>query len=175
MELEEALLAVRKPDGPLLDGLEAAYREAAERFGYMLVQSPLFLMFQKPGNGSLAIEVQFGSAPAFEDSLRRLVQSGAELCLFITSSNVRRMRLEDARALLLRKFQIKSQRYLFIDIETGRSVRANFEWRKFEREVNRPDWSRPVPAQPSNPLFRSSTMGRSKPIYGKRGEHKEQD
>ncbi|VVB57107.1 Uncharacterised protein [uncultured archaeon] len=175
MELEDALLAVRKPDGPLLEGLEAAYREAAERFGYTLVQSPLFLMFQKSGAGGLAIEVQFGSPAEFDSSLRALTQSGAELCVFVTSSRVRTMRLEDARALLLRKFQIKTQRYLFIDIETGRSARANFEWNKFEREVDRPDWSRAGPAQPSKPLFRSSTMGRSKPIYGKRGEHKEQD
>ena len=168
-------MLVKKPDGPLLPGLESAYRELAERYGYVIVQSPLFLMFQKPGGGTLAIEVQFGSAGEFEASLRRLVMSGASLCLFITSSRVRTMRLEDARAILLRKFQIKSQRYIFIDIETGRHTNANFEWDKFEREVDRPDWSRPGPARPPKPLFRSSTMGRSKPIYGKRGEHKEQD
>lgn len=175
MELEQALLEVKKPDGPLLPGLERAYRQVAEAYGYILVQSPLFLMFHKTGAGTLAIEVQFGSAREFEASLERLARSQAALCLFITSSRVRTMRLEDARALLLRKFQIKSQRYLFIDIETGRSCPANFEWNRFEREVSRPDWSRPGPGSPPRPLFRSSSMGRSKPIYGKRGEHKEQD
>ena len=175
MELEEALLGVKKPTGPLLPGLEKAYREAAERYGYVMVQSPLFLMFQK-GGSALAIEVQFGNPVEFENSLGRLWKSGAELCLFVTSSRVRAMRLEDARALLLRKFQIKSQRFLFVDIETGRHVSANFEWNKFEREVDRPEWSRPGPATPARALFRTPHFTkRSKPIFGHRGEHKEQD
>jgi hypothetical protein len=175
MELEEALIEVKKPQGPLLEGLEKSYREVAERYGYMLVQSPLFLMFQKPGNGSLAFEVQFGNPAEFEESLAKLSKSGADLCIFITSSRSRSMRLEEARALLLKKFQIKSQRYIFIDIETGRHLEVNFEWKKFEHEINRPDWSRPGP-QPSRALFRQQKFSpRSKHIFGKRGEHKQQD
>ena len=175
MDLEEALLSVKKPAGPLLPGLESAYREVAERYGYLLMQSPLFLLFSKTGAGSLAIEVQFGNEREFEAALSRLVSSGAALCLFVTSSQARTMRLEDARALLLRKFQIPHQRYIFIDIETGRHCEANFEWNKFEKEVDRPDWSRPGPAEPPKPLFRTPHFKRSKIIYGKRGEHKEQD
>ncbi len=174
MELEEALLHVKKPDGPVLDGLERAYGDIAQAYGYVPVQSPLFAMFAKPQNGTLAIEVQFGNAHEFESSLRRLSESGADLCVFVTSSRVRTMRLEDARALLLRKFQTKGSRYIFIDIETGRHAEANFEWGKFEREVDRPDWSRAGPATPPRDLFRPQTP-RSKPIYGRRGEHKEQD
>ena len=174
MELEESILAVKKPDGPVLESLEQAYGAVAKAYGYMPIQSPLFAMYAKSGNGSLAIEVQFGNANEFEASLRRLAESGAELCVFVTSSRVRTMRLEDARALLLRKFQTKGSRFLFIDIETGRHAEANFEWGKFEREVDRPDWSRPGPGAPPKELFRSSRP-RSKPIYGRRGEHKEQD
>ena len=174
MELEEAILAVRKPDGPLLDSLERAYGDIAVRYGYTPMQSPLFAMFTKPGSGTLAIEVQFGNGREFEDSLARLARSGASLCIFVTSSRARTMRLEDARALLLRKFQTAGSRYMFIDIETGHHAEANFEWRKFEREVDRPDWSRPGPSGPPKELFRSSRP-RSKPIYGRRGEHKEQD
>lgn len=176
MDLEQALLEVKKPSGPLLPCLETAYREVAERYGYVMMQSPLFLLFSKSDTGSLAIEVQFGNEREFENSLSRLAASKASLCVFVTSGHARTMRLEDARALLLRKFQIPHQRYIFIDIENGRHCEANFEWNKFEREVDRPDWSRPGPAQPAKPLFRTPRFSkRSKPIYGKRGEHKEQD
>jgi hypothetical protein len=174
MELEESILAVKKPSGPVLESLEREYGAVAEAYGYMPIQSPLFAMYAKPGDGSLAIEVQFGNGAEFEASLRRLAESGANLCVFVTSSRVRTMRLDDARALLLRKFQTKGNRFLFIDIETGRHAEANFEWGKFEREVDRPDWSRPGPAGPPKDLFRPQTP-RTKPIYGRRGEHKEQD
>lgn len=170
MEFEEQIVAVRKPTGPLVPGLEAAYRQIGEKFGYMMVQSPLFLMLKK-ADSQVGFELQFGNNAEFEESFRKLTASGCDLCFFITSSRVKTMHLEDARGLLLRRFTLGSQRYIFIDIETGRTVRANFEWEKFSKEVDRPDWSRPGPL-PTMPLFRGP---RRKPVLGRRGEHKEQD
>ncbi|MDE1798112.1 MAG: hypothetical protein KGH63_01760 [Candidatus Micrarchaeota archaeon] len=171
MEFYEEIMAVRKPEGELLAGLERAYRSIGEKFGYVMVQSPLTLMLKKSGSQA-GFEVQFGNAHEFAQSLGRLAASGCELCFFVTSSRAHTMRLEDARALLLRHYQIQQQRYVFIDIETGRSVKTNFEWDQFTAEVDRPDWSRPGP-MPSRPLYRAEP--RRKKIRGFRGEHKEQD
>ncbi len=172
VEFYEEIMAVRKPSGELLPFLENAYRQTGERFGYVMVQSPLFLMLKKSGS-QVGFEVQFGNAHEFARSLGKLAASGCELCFFVTSGRAHTMRLEDARALLLRNFQIQEQRYVFIDLESGKCLKVNFEWDKFSSEVDRPDWSRPGP-MPAHELFRPEPA-RHKKIHGRRGEHKEQD
>lgn len=173
MEFYEEIVAVKKPHGELLPALEKAYGAIGHKFGYTPIQSPLWLMLARPGS-QVGFEIQFGSVREYEESLKHLAQSDCELCIFITSSKSRTMRLEDARALLLRRFEIKEQHWVFIDIESGKWVGANFEWDKFAKEVDRPDWSRPGPL-PTRPLFRQTRETRRKEIRGRRGEHKEQD
>ncbi|PIT84749.1 hypothetical protein COU37_01660 [Candidatus Micrarchaeota archaeon CG10_big_fil_rev_8_21_14_0_10_45_29] len=152
MEFEDHIIKVKGAQKNILEELEAQYTKIGEKFGYVPVQSPVFLMLKKKGS-QVAIEAQFGRQDEIERSLARLVKSESDLCVFVTSSNARSMRLEEVRALLLRKFTIKSQKYIFIDIEKGRSIRTKSEWEKFSREASRPEWARAGPMPPP-PLFR---------------------
>ncbi len=172
MDFVPQIIAVRKPASDLLASLENEYCAIGSRFGYVKVQSPLFLMLKRP-DSQVGFELQFGSEREFEGSLGLLQKSGSDLCFLITSSKAHSMRLNDIKSLLSRKFQIKEQKFVLVDVENSRSFFVNFEWDKFSSQVGRPDWSRPGP-MPAQPLFRSQN-GRSKPIYGKRGEHKKQD
>lgn len=173
MEFFERIAAVKKPGSDLLRGLEREYRSIGMEFGYVMVQSPLWLMLKKT-DSQAAFEVQFGNDREFLSSLGRLAASKSDLCFLITSRNAHAMRLEDLRAMLFKHFTVGQSRYVFADIETNRFITANFEWEKFEREVDRPDWSRPGP-MPARPLFRQEGGKRRKMIYGRRGEHKEND
>ncbi|MFH1306896.1 MAG: hypothetical protein ABIH83_04560 [Candidatus Micrarchaeota archaeon] len=171
MEFEEQIAKVKKPEENLLEGLEKEYCKIGDKFGYMPVQSPLFLCLKKK-DSQVGFEVQFGGEEKFQESMKKLSESGSDLCIFITSSKAHTMRLEDARALLLRKFEIKEQKYMFVDIETGRYVNANKEWEKFSSQVMRPDWAKPGP-MPRRPIFRIRKKGgRQKKIYGKRKKGK---
>ena len=160
MEFEEHIIGVKKPDEGLLRTLESQYAQIGKNFGYVPVQSPLFLCLKKPGS-QVGIEVQFGSPDAFENSLKKLVQSGSDMCFLITSSHAHTLRLAEARSLLLRKFTIKSQKYVFVDIETGNIMKANSEWEHFSSQVNRPDWARPGP-MPLQPVFRSKKVHKNR-------------
>lgn len=152
MDFSQQILNVKKPATDILRSLEREYRQIGERFDYVMVQSPLFLCLKKHGS-QVGFEVQFGNEYEFENSLKRLAESSSDLCFLVTSSRVKTMRIEDARALLFRRFQIKEQIYRFIDIETGRWVEANSEWKRFSSNAMRPDWARPGP-MPPRPLFR---------------------
>ena len=61
------------------------------------------------------------------------------------------------------------QKFVLIDVETGNTLKVNFEWDSFERGMASAQGSQP--AAPA-PVFREP---RRKKIYGRRGEHKEQD
>ncbi len=171
MEFFERIAAVKKPGHDLLASLERDYRQIGAEFGYVMVQSPLWLMLKK-AESQAAFEVQFGSVWDFRESLRRLSQSKSDLCFLITSKNAHAMRLEDVRGMLFKHFTTGISKYVFVDVETGRFITANFEWGRFEQEVERPDWSRPGP-MPPRPLYRQGE--RRKKIYGRRGQHKEND
>ncbi len=167
MDFIDEVARVKKPSSRLLSSLAEQYSQIAFRFGYLEAQSPCWLYFMRKEGQAAAFEVQFGNVSEFKASLERLTKSGAQLCFFVTSSLAHTMRLEAVRGLLLRNFQIKSQKFVIIDIETGRSLRVNFEWDNFERKMGSPQGS-----EERRPIFREA---RRKKIYGRRGEHKEQD
>jgi len=160
VEFEEHIIGVRKPERDILRTLESEYAKIGQNFGYVPVQSPLFLCLKKQGS-QVGIEVQFGGPDAFEYSLKKLVQSGSDSCFLITSSRAHTLRLAEARSLLLRKFMIKNQKYLFVDIETGKVMHANSEWENFSKQVNRPDWARPGP-MPLQPVFRTKKVHKNR-------------
>ncbi len=168
MEFIEEIARVKKPSSRLIASLAEQYSAIAFKFGYFEAQSPCWLYFMRKDGEAAAFEVQFGNVSEFKSSLERLSKSGAQLCFFVTSSLAHTMRLEEVRGLLLRNFQIKRQKYLLLDLETGRALKVNFEWDEFERgiEGGRKD------ARQEKPIFREV---RRKKIYGKRGQHKEQD
>jgi hypothetical protein len=171
MEFVDEILRVKKPPTRLIDALAEQYSAIAFKFGYLEAQSPCWLYFMRKEGEASAFEVQFGNVSEFKSSCDRLVKSGAQMCFLVTSSRAHALKLEEARGLLLRNFQIKKQKFVFIDIETGRHLRANFEWDKFEGRLSERgedgDGQRA-----SAPIFREE---RRKKIYGRRGEHKEQD
>jgi hypothetical protein len=169
VEFIDEIVRVKKPASRLIDSLAEQYSAIAFKFGYFEAQSPCWLYFLRKDGGSAAFEIQFGNVSEFKASLERLNKSGAQLCFFITSSAAHTMRLEAVRGLLLKNFQIKSQKFVLIDIENGRELRVNFEWDEFEKRMG----SKQEGANPQGkPLFRQE---RRKKIYGRRGEHKEQD
>ncbi len=168
MDFIDEVLRVKKPRARLIESLAEQYSQIAFRFGYLEAQSPCWLYFMRKEGHSAAFELQFGNISEFKSSLERLNKSGAQLCFFITSSLAHTMRLEAVRGLLLRNFQIKNQKFMLIDIETGRALKVNFEWDNFERGMS----SLSQGGGEGKPLFREV---RRKKIYGRRGEHKEQD
>ncbi len=167
MDFIEEVLRVKKPKASLIDSLAERYSAIAFKFGYFEAQSPCWLYFMRKDSQAAAFELQFGNVSEFKASLERMNKSGAQHCFFITSSLAHTMRPEEVRGLLLRNFQIKSQKFVLIDIETGRSLKVNFEWDEFERKMDQPQLE-----PEGGPVFREA---RRKKIYGRRGEHKEQD
>ncbi|VVC01274.1 Uncharacterised protein [uncultured archaeon] len=167
MEFADEIARVKKPPSRLLPSLEEQYSAIAFKFGYLEAQSPCWLYFMRKDGEAAAFELQFGNVSEFKSPLERLNRSGASLCFFITSSLAHTMRLEEVRGLLLKNFQIKRQKFVLLDIETGRSLRVNFESDEFERKMDSPQMK-----QAEKPVFREA---RRKKIYGRRGEHKEQD
>jgi len=171
MEFVDEVVHVKKPAARLIDTLAEQYSAIAFKFGYLEAQSPCWLYFMRKESGCAAFEVQFGNISEFKASFGRLAKSDAELCFLVTSSRAHTMRLEEARGLLLRNFEIKKQKYVLIDIETGRHLRVNFEWDSFEQKLSTgTDGS--GAGKGGTPIFREQ---RRKKIYGRRGEHKEQD
>jgi hypothetical protein len=168
MEFLDEILRVKKPRSQMVTALAEQYSAIAFKFGYFEAQSPCWLYFMRKDGAAAAFELQFGNVSEFKASLERLNKSGAQLCFFITSSLAHTMRLEEVRGLLLKNFQIKSQKFVIFDIENGRSLKVNFEWDEFERKM---DSGEPHQGQ-QKPVFREV---RRKKIYGHRGEHKEQD
>ena len=168
-EVIDEILKAKKPHSRLIDSLAEQYSAIAFKFGYYEAQSPCWLYFMRKDGTACAFEVQFGNVSEFKVSLERLNKSGAQICVFVTSSLAHTMRLEAVRGLLLKNFQIKNQKYLLVDIETGRALKVNFEWDEFEKGMSSEEQSAP---KSGKPLFREV---RRKKIYGKRGQHKEQD
>ena len=152
-----------------------ALRERArlvDRVGGALLGEGGDRVMRKEGEAA-AFEVQFGNISEFKASFDRLAKSGAQLCFLVTSSRAHTMRLEEARGQLLRNFEIKKQKYVLIDIETGRHLRVNFEWDSFEQKLSsHADGGGDGGQGGGAPIFREQ---RRKKIYGRRGEHKEQD
>jgi len=169
MDFIDEIIKVKKPPFRLIDTLAEQYSSIAFKFGYLEAQSPCWLYFMRKEGEAAAFEIQFGNVSEFKSSLERLNKSGAQICVFVTSSLAHTMRLEALRGLLLKNFQIKSQKYLLVDIEAGRTLKVNFEWDEFEKGMRR-DGSGSAPS--GKPLFREV---RRKKIFGRRGEHKEQD
>ena len=174
MEFVDEVVRVKKPSVRLIDTLAEQYSAIAFKFGYLEAQSPCWLYFMRKESGCAAFEVQFGNISEFKSSFGRLVKSDAELCFLVTSSRAHTMRLEEARGLLLRNFEIKKQKHVLIDIETGRHLRVNFEWDSFEQKLSSStDGDGKEGHGNGAPIFREAP--RRKKIYGRRGEHKEQD
>ena len=173
MEFVDEVVRVKKPQSRLIETLAEQYSAIAFKFGYLEAQSPCWLYFMRKESDSAAFEVQFGNISEFKSSFSRLVKSGAELCFLVTSSRAHTMRLEEVRGLLYRNFEIKKQKYVLIDIETGKHLKVNFEWDTYGERFNpRSETDGEEQKKESAPIFREQ---RRKKIYGRRGEHKEQD
>ena len=170
MEFIDEILLVKKPSIHLIDSLAEQYSAIAFKFGYFEAQSPCWLYFMRKDGQAAAFEVQFGNVSEFKSSLDKLTRSGAQVCFLMTSSRAHMLRLEEARGLLTRNFQIGKQKFVLIDIENGRCLKVNFEWDEFQSRMSQPHGE--GEAGKERPLFREV---RRKKIYGKRGEHKQQD
>lgn len=176
MEFVDRIIAVKKPQVNLVNDLLFSYGLVGKDFGYQPLKGQCMLLLHKQ-EGTAAFEVQFGNRGEFLSSMRKLLENKADVCFFVTSSQAHTMRLEDARYLLLKNFNIGRQKFVLIDVETNRALKINFEWDKFESGMSSQQGERAK--QQEVPLFRPAPpkrqKGRHKQIFGRRGEHKEQD
>ena len=171
MDFLDEILLVKKPQPHLVDTLAEQYSAIAFKFGYFEAQSPCWLYFMRKDGAAAAFEVQFGNVSEFKLSLDRLVRSRAQFCFLVMSSKAHAMRPEEVRGLLLRNFEIEKQKFIIIDIETGRCLRVNFEWEEFQQKMT--DGTHEGGEGSRRPLFREEA--RKKKIFGRRGQHKQQD
>jgi hypothetical protein len=169
MDFADEIVAVKKPAQRLIDSLSEQYSAIAFKFGYFEAQSPCWLYFMRKDGEAAAFELQFGNVSEFKSSLSRLVESKAQHCFLITSSRAHALRLEAVRGLLLRNFEIGKQKFVIVDIENSRAIRANYEWDDFQQRMDLQEKGQKLLAPP---LFREQ---RRKRIFGRRGQHKEQD
>lgn len=174
MDFVDRIITVKKPAVNLVNDLLFSYTLVGQDFGYQPLKGECMLLLHKH-EGTAAFEIQFGNRGDFINSLRKLLNNKADICFFVTSSRAHTMRLEDARFLLLKNFNIGKQKFVLIDIETNRALKVNFEWDKFESGMQ----ERQQPQKQGTPLFREQKplrqKARRKHILGRRGEHKEQD
>jgi hypothetical protein len=154
------ILSVKKPASGILGALEQEYLRIGRNFGYVPVQAPVSVCLKRP-ESQVGIEVQFGSPRAIEQSLKNLHKTGSDTCILVISSRAKSLRLEEARNIIVKKMQIKGQKFYFLDIETGRRITENVEWEKFSSRANRPEWAIPGP-MPSQPIFSTPKKGRGK-------------
>ena len=174
MDFVDRIIAVKKPPVNLMNDLLFSYALVGRDFGYEPLKGECMLLLHKH-EGTAAFEIQFGNRADYTNSMRKLLNNKADLCFFVSSARAHTMRLEDARFLLLKNFNIGKQKFVLIDIETNRALKVNFEWDKFESGMQE---HKPAQKQ-DTPLFRPAQpqrqKGRHKQIFGHRGEHKEQD
>ena len=172
MEFADEIELVKKPPVRLVESLEEQYSAIAFKWGYFEAQSPCWLYFMRKDGEAAAFEVQFGNVSEFKSSLEKLVKSGAQFCFLILSSRAHALSPSEVRGLLLRNFQIGKQKFVLHDIETGRSIRVNFEWEEFQKKMENGQARGGEGEAGERPIFREQ---RRKKIFGRRGQHKEQD
>ncbi|MEM4137408.1 MAG: hypothetical protein QXH71_03620 [Candidatus Anstonellaceae archaeon] len=161
MDLEEQIIKVKKPTENILKNLEKQYCQIASNFGFFLVQSPLFLCFKNPEGKQIGIEIQFGGEKSIEESLKKLNNSGSDICFLITSSKTPGPTLSQIKNMLTTKFFIAEKKYWIVDIETSRALKVGQEAERFFSFVSRPDWAK-APPPPNPPLFRSKYKNKRK-------------
>ncbi|VVB57764.1 Uncharacterised protein [Candidatus Anstonella stagnisolia] len=173
MDFVDRIMAVKKPAINLMNDLLFSYTLVGRDFGYEPLKGECMLLLHKH-EGTAAFEIQFGNRAEYINSMRKLLNNKADICFFVTSARAHTMRLEDARFLLLKNFNIGKQKFVLIDIETNRALKVNFEWDKFASGMEGKQQQKQ-----DTPLFRAPQpqrqKGRHKQIFGYRGEHKEQD
>lgn len=156
MDFIDHILSLKKPQENLLGELETQYLQIGQNFGYVPVQAPITICLKRP-ESQVGIEIQFGNEKSIEQSLKNLHKTGSNICIFVTSSKSKSLRLEEIREIIVKKLQIKNQKFYFLDIETGRKITENVEWEKFSSATNRPDWAIPGP-MPAQPIFRKKKI-----------------
>ena len=195
MALLEKLTAVEKPEGGLREGLLKAYFKLAKEEGYVEEEGKGVALFLAKKDEKIAIEIQFGNRYEIVEAIKRLYSSGADLSILATSSLVRTQRFDELGKLLLGSFTLGEKRFAFIDIEKKRVLAINFEKakssavkeaapaqnREMQTAEKKADSQTQGQINQENRAHQSSNVGRAqqhgrrKMIYGRRGEHKEQD
>jgi len=183
MDLPEQIAAVRKPaaSGNLKQELIASYAEVCAAFGYQQVKSFVDLLVERPGE-RVAFEIQFGNKDEFYASIKDMFATGASLCVLVTSSRAHAINFKDLKEYVTATFNMGSKHILFVDIETNRFVKVNFEAEEVEvaflESARRRESPESSEGGKSAPIFRDTepvVRQRHKKIHGRKGEHKEQD
>ncbi len=171
MDIFSKIISLEKPQGAAMrQRLIEMLCEFGESSGYtVIVGQDVDCEWIKPDH-RVAIEVQFGNPGEYYQSLRKLVLSGAKYCVLIMSSKAQSLDLARTVQLLNDTFQVGSKSFLILDIETGRHSILG----KQQKQQNR---QKQGPQQRGQPGRRQKQRRRPrrKIIYGKPGEHKEQD
>jgi len=193
MGLFERLSKVRKPETALREGLFSAYATIGKEEGYSVSEQNGQLVLAK-GAEKAVIELQFGNESEMRLSIRRLFDTGANMLVLATSSRVRSISFDELPKIAQNTYALSGKQFAFIDIETGRmrvvtSAAAEPQKPKAIAQQNQQQGSQQKNSEQQISagqdrrrqglaLGGGSPMAsgpRRKMIYGKRGEHKEQD
>ncbi len=180
----QELAKMQKPGANLKQGLLNTIRAAAEQAKLKILDYPDG--FRIENSGKAAVVVQFGGRREFYETIETLEKEQTDYRVIVTSSNVKSMRIGEIKWILNNKYQTKNK-WLIIDIEHKESPKTvNFmlyggERKRGEHEAGSPGLETETPANvyagedgyASHPVQKEKP--RRKKIYGKRGEHKEQD
>lgn len=172
MDIFSKIISLEKPEGPAMrQRLIEMLSEFGESSGYTVIVGQDVDCEWIKQDHRVAIEVQFGNPGEYYQSLRKLILSGAKYCVLIMSSRAQSLDLAKTVQLLHDTFQIGSKSFLVLDIETGRH--SVLETRQ-KQQPKKPRQASPNMAGQRRPQ-KQRRGPRRKIIYGKPGEHKEQD
>lgn len=152
----QTLAKIKKPSTNLTEELLKCIKNAAEKAQFKNTKYPNGLKIENGENG--IVVVQFGGRRNFYEAMEMLENEDIDYRVIITSSNVKSMRISEIKWILNNKYQTK-KKWIILDIEHKESPKTvNFM----------------LYEEPEIKSIREEPQRRKK-IYGKRGEHKEQD
>ncbi|MFA5077584.1 MAG: hypothetical protein WC488_04115 [Candidatus Micrarchaeia archaeon] len=158
LQFLQQLAKIEKPEQNLREETLKKVRESAARAGLEIAERPDGFFLK--GRGNAIVVVQFGGRRDFYEAMEALEKDDSDYRVIVTSSNVKSMKIGEIKWILNNKFATK-KKWLILDIERRESPKTvNFMLygeKKEEREA------------------RPKKEPRRKKIYGKPGEHKEQD
>lgn len=155
----QEIAKMQKPEADLRGGIIRQVEAAAASSGLKTGPHPLGVLV---GNGEkCVVAVQFGGRREFYETMETLEKESVDCRAVITSSKVKSMKIGEMKWLLNNKYQTKNK-WLIIDIEHAESPKT----------VNFMLYSE---AGGEEVRHHYAEKPKRKKIYGRRGEHKEQD
>ncbi|MBM3229232.1 hypothetical protein FJZ26_02270 [Candidatus Parvarchaeota archaeon] len=198
MDVFGKIILVEKPIAPgsLIGQINGILCELGESNGFTVIANQDVACEWIKDGEHVAIEIQFGNPEDHYKSLRKLSLSTARHCVLVISSKARSLSLLQAERLLRDRFSIGQKEFLIFDIETGKYLHVASQGTSHslpcapQNQGKQGQQTQSTQGQSSQGAtiqktgrgqgaLQQSSFGRRPPrrkiIYGRKGEHKEQD